>query len=243
MTTKDLVVRRWPRRTAYGLAGLAVLLPTSTASAGWYFANQVVDVRGREYPLEVRAVDDATVTLPRTDDTERNVPWGFTWPAGHARLGALVGADRSTVVRQINTVTRGTLQKGIRGYVSSAVFDGDPLVARGLEFEEVSVPAELGPLPAWLVPGSSSTWVIAAHGRGGSEPRRCGRCLPWPPPGCRRSSRRTATTSAKAHRPAGTGATTWARPNGATSRPRSRTRGPAAPPTSSCTAGRWAARR
>jgi uncharacterized protein len=161
--------RRWPRRTAYGLAGIALLVPTSTASAGWYFANQVVDVRPREYPLEVKGFDDDRVTLPRNEDTERDIPYGLVWPTGHARLGAMVGIERNSVVRQVIEITHGTLQKGIRAYASSAVFDGDPLTARGLDFDEVTVPGELGPLPAWLVAGTSSTWVIAVHGRGGTR--------------------------------------------------------------------------
>ncbi len=162
-------VRRWPRRTAYGLAGLAVLVPTSTASAGWYFANQVVEARPREYPLEVRGFDGSVVVLPHTEETERDVPFGFIWPAGHARLGAIVRKHKATIVREVTEVTRGTLQSGIRGYASSAVFDGDPLTAHGLDFDEVTVPGELGPMPAWLLPGSSSTWIVAVHGRGGSR--------------------------------------------------------------------------
>jgi pimeloyl-ACP methyl ester carboxylesterase len=164
-----VAIRRWPRRTAYGLAGLALLVPTSTASAGWYFANQVLDARPREYPLEVRGFDGDLVTLARTEDTERDVPYALLWPTGHARLGAIVRTDRATVVRRVDEITHGTLQAGIRGATSSAVFDGDPLTARGLSFDEVTVSSELGPLPAWLVPGTSSTWVIAVHGRGGSR--------------------------------------------------------------------------
>ena len=162
-------VRRWPRRTAYGLAGLALLAPTSTASAGWYFASQVVNARPRDFPFEVRSVDGDLVTLVRNEDTERDVPVGFIWPTGHARLGTVERRERAVVVRRVLEVTHGTLQRGVRGYVSSAVFDGDPLTARGLDYAEVTVPGELGALPAWLVPGTSSTWVIAVHGRGGSR--------------------------------------------------------------------------
>ncbi|GAA1803775.1 alpha/beta hydrolase [Planosporangium flavigriseum] len=163
------VIRRWPRRTAYGLAGLALLVPTSTASAGWYFANQVVDARPREYPLEVRGFDGELVTLTRTEDTELDVPYALLWPTGHGRLGSVVRVDRGTVVRHVDEITRGTLQAGVRAATSSAVFDGDPLTARGLNFDEVTVPGELGPLPAWLIPGTSSTWAIAVHGRGGTR--------------------------------------------------------------------------
>lgn len=162
-------VRRWPRRTAYGLAGLALLVPTSTASAGWYFANQVLDARPREYPLEVRGFDGELVTLSRHEDILCDVPFALLWPTGHARLGPVVRADRTGVVRRVEEITRGALQAGVRAGLSSAVFDGDPLTARGLSFDEVAVPGELGPLPSWLVPGTSSTWVIAVHGRGGSR--------------------------------------------------------------------------
>src|SRR5439155_2817338 len=54
--------RRWPRNAAYGLAGLAVLVPTGTVGAGWYFATRVIDAGAqREYPVEVRAFDGSTV--------------------------------------------------------------------------------------------------------------------------------------------------------------------------------------
>src|SRR5690606_40367637 len=29
---------------------------------------------------------------------------------------------------------------------------------------DLSIPGELGPLPAWFVPGARGTWVIAVHG-------------------------------------------------------------------------------
>lgn len=47
------------------------------------------------------------------------------------------------------------------------MYDGDPKTALGLPFQDVSYPSEVGPMPAWLVPGTSpkSTWVIGVHGR------------------------------------------------------------------------------
>ena len=170
--------RRWPRHAAYGLAGLAVLVPTGTFSAGWYFATRVIDVSAaRQYPIEVRAVgpDDAAdgaglrVTLARTRETEQDMPLALVWPDGFAQLGAVLSGDKRSVVRRVVAVTRGTLRVGLRGYLSGAVFGGDPKTARGLDFAEVMVPTELGDAPAWLVPPvggvTRSTWVIAVHGR------------------------------------------------------------------------------
>jgi dienelactone hydrolase len=159
-------VRRWPRRMAYGVAGLAVLLPSSTAGAAWYLAAQIV-TPGREYPIQIRAVHGSRVTLTRTEDTGRSIPISLVWPGGHARLGPVLGTDRTTVVRELDSVTRGTCRAGLKAYTTSFVYDGEPGSVHGLDFDDVRVPGELGELPAWLVPGADAgTWVIAVHGRG-----------------------------------------------------------------------------
>lgn len=169
------IARKWPRRAAYagiaGAAGLAVLLPTGTAGAAWFLAGQVLNVNGnRVYPVRVRAAAGNRVTLTRTPDTARSIPLSFVWATGHARLGDVIAADRATVTREVTAVTRGSLVAGIRGYTSGYVFEGNPLEARGLPFEDVTVAGELGALPAWLVPPTTGpaddTWIIAVHGRG-----------------------------------------------------------------------------
>jgi alpha-beta hydrolase superfamily lysophospholipase len=163
--------RRWGVRAAvYGAAGLAVLLPTSTAGAGWYLASYLLDAgRAKPYPIRVRAVGPGTVTLPRGTDLAGPLRMGFTWLGGHAVLGDVVATDRNTVVREVAEVSRGTLRPGIRGYANAYVYEGDPLSAHGLPYEDVTVPGELGGMPAWLVPPTTpahGTWVIAVHGRG-----------------------------------------------------------------------------
>ena len=123
--------RRWPRHAAYGLAGLAVLIPTGTAGAGWYFATRVIDATApREYPLEVRALDGDRVTLTRDDESARDIPLGLVWPDGHAILGPVLGTGKGTVVRQVVEVTSGDLRVGLRAYVSGAVYGGDPHARR-----------------------------------------------------------------------------------------------------------------
>ncbi len=164
--TSEVATRRWSRRAAYGVAGLAVLLPTSTAGASWFLANQLLNVDApRQYPVRVRGFSGNRITLSRTPETERSMPVSFIWPTGHAQLGAVVAIDRATVVREVTEITRGSLQAGVRGYTSSYIYEGDPLSARDVSFQEVSVPSALGGFPAWFVPGASDTWVIAIHGR------------------------------------------------------------------------------
>lgn len=50
-------------------------------------------------------------------------------------------------------------------------YPGDPMQAFDYAFETIDIAGELGPLPAWLVPGKSgtvgATWGIHVHGMGG----------------------------------------------------------------------------
>ncbi|WP_338320968.1 alpha/beta fold hydrolase, partial [Streptomyces lonarensis] len=46
---------------------------------------------------------------------------------------------------------------------------GDPRTALGIDFADTAVPSELGPLPAWFVPGARDLWVIALHGLGSTR--------------------------------------------------------------------------
>jgi len=157
-----------------GAAGLAVLLPSSTAGAGYFFAQQVL-TPARWYPLLVRSVSGSRIVVTRSEDTERPIPLGLGWRGGHAILGDIVSVDRNTVVREVSTVVRGVLKPRLRAYTTGAVFDGDPRTAHGLAFTSAFVPGPLGHYPAWVVPGlsgsagRSDTWVIAVHGRGASR--------------------------------------------------------------------------
>jgi pimeloyl-ACP methyl ester carboxylesterase len=168
-----LPVRRWPKRVGYGLAfgaaGLAVLVPSSTAGAGLFFAIQAL-TPARWYPILVRAVsaDGDEVTLTRTEDTERSIPLGLGWRDGHAILGDVVRVDRNTVVRKLASTVRGTCRPGLRAFTTGSVYDGDPRSVHGLEYASTFVRGDLGHFPAWVVPGSD-TWVIAVHGRGASR--------------------------------------------------------------------------
>ncbi len=147
---------------------VVVLLCAAVGGIGWYFAGMAAQVdHSAEYPLTVTDAAPGTVTLPRDPDTERPGTWALVWKGGRAMLGPIVGGDGEHVVRQVTSVPQGRLAKGAKVAIDHWLYDGDPKTALGLDFQAVTYPSQVGPMPAWLVPGASpkSTWVIAVHGR------------------------------------------------------------------------------
>lgn len=119
--------------------------------------------------LTVHAVTDDRIVLTRSLASLRPGTYGLTGAGCHAIVGPVVtGTDRSadTVVRRLERVTHGTLTPGTRMRLTPQVYAGNPRDALGLACADVDVPAELGSLPAWFVPGLRETWVLTAHGLG-----------------------------------------------------------------------------
>ncbi|GAA2168072.1 alpha/beta hydrolase family protein [Actinomadura napierensis] len=161
--------RRRVRALMAALAAVAVLLCATVGGIGWYFAGVASEVdHTAEYPLTIEDASDGTVTLPREPETERPGTWALVWEhGGRALLGPVVGGDHDHVVRKVVSVSHGTLTKGAAASIDHWIYSGDPKTALGLDFKDVTYPSKLGPMPAWLLPGSSpkSTWVIGVHGR------------------------------------------------------------------------------
>jgi pimeloyl-ACP methyl ester carboxylesterase len=72
-----------------------------------------------------------------------------------------------SVTRRLSSVS-GRLARGTKAAIDPDVWVGDPQTALGIEFSAVTYPDPLGAMPAWLVPGGGSTWVIFVHGIDGS---------------------------------------------------------------------------
>ncbi|MCC5034376.1 S9 family peptidase [Streptomyces sp. WAC 00631] len=160
-------------RTAAALAATTVLGAGTAAVAAGRYAGDAALSPSRPLPsdprLTVHATTADTVTLTRSLASLRPGTYGLTGGGVHAVIGDVAedtDCPPDSVVRRLVRVERGGLRRGAKVRFTPQVHTGNPGEAHGLEYEDVEVPGELGPLPAWLVPGTRSTWVVTAHGLG-----------------------------------------------------------------------------
>ncbi|MFB7373934.1 alpha/beta hydrolase [Streptomyces sp. NPDC056222] len=156
-------------------AAVTTLLGVGAAAiaAGRYASDAALKAAGRPLPRDPRLTVHATgadqVTLTRSLASLRSGTYGIEGPDVHAVVGPVldrVPHSADTVVRRLERVELGTLEPGARVRFTPELHHGTPTTALGLDHEDVEIPGELGTLPAWLVPGARSTWVIALHGIG-----------------------------------------------------------------------------
>jgi pimeloyl-ACP methyl ester carboxylesterase len=160
---------RWRRRLLLAGAGVALLAVIALGGAGWYYSGLVIDpVHSSDYPLEVTALNGDQVTLKGGSDTGAPGTYGLTWANGNALLGPVTSTGAGTVTRKVEKVTRGELRPGVHAYLDRYLWGHEPPSAAGVPYEDVKVPSPLGDFPAWRSEGTSSTWVIAVHGRNGN---------------------------------------------------------------------------
>ncbi|MFC7930593.1 alpha/beta hydrolase [Streptomyces cinereoruber] len=119
--------------------------------------------------LTVHATGPDRITLTRSLASLRPGTYGMEGHGLHAVLGPVLARaphTADTVVRRLERIELGAPGPGARVRLTPALHRGTPTSALGLDHEDVEIPGELGPLPAWLVPAPRTTWVIALHGLG-----------------------------------------------------------------------------
>lgn len=128
---------------------------------------------GRPLPTEPRLTVHGTaagrVTLTRTLASLRPGGYGLAGNGSYAVVGPVVDSaphPPDSVVRRLEHITRGTLEPGAKVRLTPSLHIGDPGSALGLDHTDIEIPGELGPLPAWFVPGARDTWIITVHGLG-----------------------------------------------------------------------------
>lgn len=117
------------------------------------------------------------IELQRTIESEQAGQYTLSWGHGLGRaiLDETIDATAFTVTRRFHGVEGIPIQAAKTVRVMSAPQRG--IKDLGLPWQEVMIPTELGPSPAWVVPASEPKpghWMIHVHGRGASrvEPLR-----------------------------------------------------------------------
>lgn len=156
---------RWRRRAWTAGATVLLILVAAAGAGAWYGSDQGIKVvHYGTGNTRVLAVEGDLVTLERTPETGKPGTYWLEWTGAFSMLGDVVSRAQDRVTRK---VLRGPAPSvGTPGYFGS-VPPGDPEVAWGIGHTEIMVPTELGPAPAWYVPGGIDTWVVAVHGQSG----------------------------------------------------------------------------
>ncbi len=167
--TRSRTWRRWRWLIAAAVALLVAI--AAGAALAWHFSSAVVVPDRSEWPADVtvEGIAPGRVVLSRSNDTLRPGVYGILWQGGHAIVGPVIRSDAGSVTRQLRRVDGYYLRPGMKVALDSDVYAGNPRQALGLPFSAVSVPGELGPMPAWLIPGRSRTWAIVVHGLNGDQ--------------------------------------------------------------------------
>jgi len=147
------------------LARLIPVLLLGFGAVGWYYSNQIL---GPDAPLgktgqTVLGHTDSTITLAATPKARRPGHWAIVWPGGFGKIGPLIAAeaDRVTTRFQVAFGAPPDTTSRLAGFAP----DADPRTWLGCDFDDVEIPARVGPLPAWYMPGADSTWAVFVHGR------------------------------------------------------------------------------
>ncbi|OJX64949.1 MAG: hypothetical protein BGO95_01165 [Micrococcales bacterium 73-13] len=158
--------------TGVGVAAAAVAAGLGTMA--FVYARQLVRrARHPDRPSRIVAFrpdvhGGPSVTIARYPEAVRPGRFGlwFDDDRGYLRLGGVLAEDRARVTRRVDLVELGLPVAGMPCRVTGSYWR-DPAAA-GLPSEDVLVPTELGPMPAWFVPRrGSAPWeqvAILVHG-------------------------------------------------------------------------------
>jgi pimeloyl-ACP methyl ester carboxylesterase len=168
--------RPWYRqRTSRWLAIVVALSLVFHLAGGWYFSGEIYssalvpEASTSTFEIPLVAVGSDTVTLSTVDGRdELTIPglWGLEWADGYGHLTELVAVGDDTVEWDFEMRSGAPPTVGDLAALDERVFPGDPFVAHGLTFSDVTYTSALGENPAWFIDGTDSTWVVLVHGNG-----------------------------------------------------------------------------
>lgn len=163
----DQLNRKHRRRRRWSIAGTILVVAVLLGYLGGSYAFSSLLLDPHHNPakdnVEVVASTSNSVTLKRSTASATGGTFGIEWNGGHAIIGVITTSDAATVTRALSDVT-GVLTPSDKVSIDPDVWQGDPLSARNVAFDNVTVPTPLGEMPAWFIPGTNDTWVLFVHG-------------------------------------------------------------------------------
>jgi pimeloyl-ACP methyl ester carboxylesterase len=166
--------RPWRRIAVIAVVSVLLLVSAVVLGGGWYYSGQLLEPANAvpDYPDTAVGTagtpDRPAVLLAESSVTVLPGTWALVWEGGEARVGPVQSRPDGKVERPLLDGTAPP-QEGTKVRLEAAVWTSDPKAAHGLDFSEVQIATDLGNAPAWLVPGTTTTWAIAVHGRGASR--------------------------------------------------------------------------
>lgn len=171
-----MIKRNVAVKAAIGAAALGGSAAAGTAAASLtaaaYFARRVL-TPDRRRPDDVELLETGLDDILFAESAETIVPGRYgVWlegGRGHIRVGEILEHDTSaaTVRRRIIARDYGILRPGPARW-NGYYYASPPEISLGMATQHIQILTELGPMPAWVVPGmgDGSQWAILVHGRG-----------------------------------------------------------------------------
>lgn len=182
MATK-IVTTLEPRKTVPATllgTGIGVaagsLVAASVSALAAYFARRVVipeaTYTGRDIIREILTDDQGETWIHFVKDTETSAQGEHSLFVHAGQCCVRVSGPRPVpgrprlVARKVLHTYYGSLDGARRGNLSASIYEHPRDV--GIQAEDVTLELEVGPAPAWFVPGTDhpDVWVICVHGRG-----------------------------------------------------------------------------
>jgi len=170
----------WVGSAALGIVGVVVLALFTVA---WLSSNRIrADVLlpvadTRPYDIEVIRTPPARLVTASVDQPSRDGIWGLENDTTYAQLTSLLRRTAEGTEWAATPMVE-EFAAGSKARVDIDAYPEDPTTAFGLGYNAVRAPGDLGPLPAWLIDGRRSTWVIVVHGKGTDRRTQALRTIP-----------------------------------------------------------------
>ncbi len=163
------------RRKFWAIGGGSTLLVLVVLliAVVWFYSGEIqsgafeVDHEPDEFDLEIVSMVGTLITLTAAEgdpDLDQPGTMGLRGESGYLHVGEIVSIFDDKIERAFAPFD-GELSEGDRVRYERSAFPENPRRAYGLDYTDVVYQATLGPMPAWFVPGESSTWAIMVHGR------------------------------------------------------------------------------